>query len=98
MIDPVTFPFQTGPNVLSATVDTMTVSFSDILPTSVQQSQVNVPVARMNVQASGNYYIKVAALNPFGTHNTGNYCLTADFNAAAPIQFTSVLNSRCKSR
>jgi len=31
-VDPVNFPFQSGPNVISATVDTMTVAFTDVLP------------------------------------------------------------------
>src|SRR5262249_9152415 len=38
-VDPVTFPVQTGAHVIGATIDTMTVTFTDLLPNSVQQNQ-----------------------------------------------------------
>jgi hypothetical protein len=56
-VDPVDFPVQTGSNIVGATIDTMTVTFTDLLPTNVQQAQNNVPVAKLNVKASNNTVI-----------------------------------------
>jgi hypothetical protein len=56
-VDPITFPMQTGANIVGATIDTMTVSFTDILPTTIQQNQLNVPTAKVNVKASNNTVI-----------------------------------------
>jgi hypothetical protein len=47
---------------------------------------IQVPNAKMGTD----YYAKVAALDPFGTHNTGNYSLGIDCNTIAPIQFTTM--------
>jgi len=49
-IDTVDFPVQTGANHRRATIDTMTVTFTDLLPTNVTQAQNNVPVAKLNVK------------------------------------------------
>jgi hypothetical protein len=56
-IDPVDFPIQTGANIVGATIDTMTVTFTDLLPTNVTEAQNNVPVAKLNVKASNNTVI-----------------------------------------
>jgi hypothetical protein len=56
-IDPVDFPIQTGANIVGATIDTMTVTFTDLLPTNVTQAQNNVPVAKLNVKANANTVI-----------------------------------------
>ncbi|HVO32501.1 MAG TPA: hypothetical protein VMU17_01220, partial [Elusimicrobiota bacterium] len=56
-VDPVDFPMQTGASVIGATVDTMTVTFTDILPNSIQEAQNNVPVGKLNVKASANTVI-----------------------------------------
>jgi hypothetical protein len=47
---------------------------------------VQVPNAQMGVM----YYAQVAALDPFSTHNTGNYSLGIDCNTIAPIQFNAM--------
>ena len=56
-VDPADFPIQTGANIVGATVDTMTVTFTDLLPTNVTEAQNNVPVAKLNVKASNNTVI-----------------------------------------
>ncbi|MFA5975390.1 MAG: hypothetical protein WC859_04410 [Elusimicrobiota bacterium] len=53
-INTTTFPMQTGTQVVAATIDTMTVTFTDVLPTMVQQNKRNAKVAKINVKASNN--------------------------------------------
>jgi hypothetical protein len=43
-----------------------------------------------NVAVDANYYIRVAAYDPFGTHNVGNYSLSVDFSGTAPVQFNAL--------
>jgi hypothetical protein len=47
---------------------------------------VQMPNAVMGVR----YFLKVAALDPSGSHGTGLYQLTIDANPAAPIQYRSL--------
>ncbi len=54
---PTNFPMQTGDHVIGATVDTMTVVFTDLLPTVIQQNATNVPVAKMNLKVNQNTVI-----------------------------------------
>jgi len=56
-IDSADFPVETGANIVGATIDTMTVTFTDLLPTNVTEAQNNVPVAKLNVKASNNTVI-----------------------------------------
>ena len=56
-VDPVNFPIQTGANSIGATVDTMTVTYADLLPTTIQQAATNVPVARLNLKVNQNTVI-----------------------------------------
>ena len=37
-VDPTTFPMQTGADIVNATIDTMTVTFSDLLAVNVTQA------------------------------------------------------------
>ncbi len=53
-VDSITFPMQTGANIVSATIDTMTVAFTDILPNNVTQAQNNAPVAMLNARSAAN--------------------------------------------
>jgi len=56
-IDSANFPIQTGSHIIAATIDTMTVTFTDLLPTTVIENQNNVAVAKLNVKASNNTVI-----------------------------------------
>jgi len=49
-VDPANFPIQTGASIVSATVDTMTVTFTDFLPGSVTENQNKRPVAKTERQ------------------------------------------------
>jgi hypothetical protein len=43
-----------------------------------------------NVAVDADYYIRVAAYDPFGTNNVGNYALSVDFSGVAPVQFNAL--------
>ena len=43
-----------------------------------------------NAALGSTYYIKVDPFDPFGTHNVGNYALTANFSGSAPVTFDAL--------